>query len=481
MKKLLTAILISLVILGGFASNTGKFHFKDINVNKGTDLITLNMTVDAKESRLGSNEIVTLTPMFVAGSDTLYMTPVRVAGKKAWYVEMRENPMANKDLVLAGTRAPVDYSCTADMDSRFDNSEIVIKASTENICNCKPKKGSEIPYIYDPVGKIDFRKRELKFSFNYVAPTDSAEKTFELSGKANVIFKVNRTEIDWSYAGNHAELDTILKTINVVRDNKDATVQGIYLKGFASPEGSYANNVRLAKGRTEAVKDYVMDHSSFPESVYHTSYVAEDWEGLLSWLETNYIPQRDEMIEFIKDSSIPEKDRNDIFSRRFPTQYAVLLRDVYPSLRHTDYRIKYKVRKYYDVDEIREVMRTNPRNLSLNELFLLANSMTPGSVEYDEVFELAARLYPESAIANLNAANSAMNRGNLKAAGMYLERAGDSPEADYARAVLMCLNGNYDEAEPLLKRAEAAGVAGAAEALQELKNIKDFNGEVIIY
>lgn len=479
MKKYkLLVSLLAMFAPGIVASNSGMLHIKEMNVNRGENRITLNMLVDANSWRPGSNNIVVLTPMFVSENDTLKMAPLRIAGKNAWTVEMRENRKEN-DLKRAGSDGPISYSHTTDYNPIFDQSQIILQADTIDICHCRPVSLGHGSGFW-PIGRFNVAKKAPRLAFSYVAPKDSAEKLFQLSGKANIIFKVNRTEIDWSYDRNRAELDTILKTINAVRDNSDASVRGIYLTGFASPEGSYANNVRLAKGRTEAVKDYVVKNSTFPKSVYHTNYVPEDWEGLYFWLESNYIPNREEMLEFINDGSIPAPERNDIFRSKFPQEYPFLLQNVYPSLRHTDYRIVYNVRKYYDVAEIKEVMRTNPRNLSLNELFLLANSMTPGSEEYDEVFELAALLYPDSKVANLNAANSAMNQGNFKGASRYLERAGEGPEVDYAKGLLLCKEGDYEAALPLLMKALNEGIPQAKDAIQEIEKAKNFTGEIEI-
>lgn len=471
-------LTVAIVLLGPgivAADNTSHLHISELSVNKGDEMLTLNMTLDPKAYRLKGADIVTLTPYLVAGPDSIGMPPLRIAGSKAWFDRVRNGLATPLTLSRAGKGAPVEYSATIPFSGAFDESQIVIKADTASICNCKPPKES-VTLVAD----LDFRPLVPTLAYHYVAPKDSAEKIFNLSGRANVIFKVNRTEIDWSYAGNHAELDTILRTINAVRDNRDATVEGIYLTGYASPEGSYANNVRLAKGRTEAVKDYVMANSSFPASIYHTDYVAEDWPGLREWLETSNIENRDAMIAFIDDKSVAEEKRNDIFRQKFPDQYPFLLATVYPSLRHTDYRITYKIRRYYDVAEIREVFRSNPRNLSLNELFLLANSCEPGSPEYDEVFEVAARLYPDNLTANLNAANSAMNRDKYAEAQRYLDRAGNGPEVDYARGILYLKTGDLDNAEQALQSALRGGIPEAQGALDEIKRFRNFKGSVQI-
>lgn len=472
-----TIILAVAALLSGLTataeSNTGKLHISEMSVNKGDDMLTLNMTVDPKAYRLKGDDVVTLTPCLVSATDSILMPAVRIAGKRAWYDEVRNGKATPLTLSRAGKDVPVVYSATIPYTPDFEESQIIIKADTATICNCKPPKEG-----LTPIAELNYRPLIPALDYHYVAPLDSAEKIFNLSGRANVIFKVNRTEIDWSYAGNYAELDTILRTINAVRDNPDATVEAIYLTGYASPEGSYANNVRLAKGRTEAVKDYVVKNSTFPESIYHTSYVPEDWAGLREWLSTNLISNRDEIIAFIDDKTIPEETRNDELRKRFPEEYAFLLKNVYPSLRHTDYRITYKIRSYYDVEEIRQVMLTNPGNLSLNELYLYAASCPDGSPEQDEAYAIAAHLFPTDITAVVNAANSAIRRGDYSEAERFLARLETAPWKSYSLAVISMMRGDYAQARKLLEM--CPGYPGAEETLRELDRIENSKGSVIL-
>lgn len=456
-------------------TNSSLLHLSDLDVLKSEKAVTVNLTLNPREYKLKSTDMVTLVPAIVAGGDTMRLTPLTVAGKQAWYYEMRNRTEASSSLLRAGKGDAVKYSASVPYETWMERSQVVMLADTVSECRCDDTRSGAIPFA-----SCDWAPRSFMADFRYEVPSDTARKVFDLSGRANIIFKVNRTDIDWTYASNHAELDSIMRTINAVRDNSDATVESIHLTGFASPEGPYANNVRLAKGRTETVKNYVMNNASFPASVYHTSSVPEDWEGLRAWLEASNMPRRAEMIAFIDDAGIPIAQKNDIFRARFPEEYPFLLGNVYPSLRHTDYRITYRVRKYYDVEEIRRVMKTNPRNLSANELFLLANSCEPGSPEYNETFELAAVLYPENPTVNLNAANIAMRKGNYEQAARYLERAGSGPIADYGRGTLAALQGNYDEAETLFVKAREGGVKGAEESLRQIERLRSFKGSVEI-
>lgn len=47
------------------------------------------------------------------------------------------------------------------------------------------------------------------------------------------------------------------KTIDLVKNDADVHITSITLHGYASPDGSYANNEKLAKNRTKAVYDYL--------------------------------------------------------------------------------------------------------------------------------------------------------------------------------------------------------------------------------
>ena len=83
-------------------------------------------------------------------------------------------------------------------------------------------------------------------------------------------------------------------------------------------------------------------------------------------------------------------------------------------------------------------------------------------------------MFPNDPVANLNAANIAMGKGDYVSAKNYLAKAGNSPEAIHARGVLSMLTGDLATAETLLKQAQSVGVKAAAVNLEELrKKIED--------
>ena len=282
---------------------------------------------------------------------------------------------------------------------------------------------------------------------------------------------MNRTEINPDYRRNTVELAKIQATIDSVRNDRDISITSVWLKGYASPESPYAHNAELAKGRTAALKNHIQQLYRFEPGVIVTEFEPEDWEGLRRYVERSNLAHREQILALIDSDLQPDAKEWRIRSA-YPSEYRFLLQNCYPALRHTDYRIEYTIRRFSDVEEIRRVMKSQPQKLSLDEFYLVAQACETGSEEFCEVFETAVRMFPDDAAANLNAANTAMQRGELTAAGRYLAKAGDSPEAEYARGVYAILTEDYDAAGRYMLRAREAGVEQAADALAEIEKLK---------
>ena len=305
----------------------------------------------------------------------------------------------------------------------------------------------------------------------YVKPEADSIKLRSLTGKAYVDFPVNQTDIRPTYRNNAAELRRIIATIDSVKNDPDIRITALSIKGYASPEGSLENNERLARLRTEALKKYVSGLYDFPNDFISTDYEAEDWKGLRRYVEQSGLSHRQEILDII-DSDLRPDPKEWRLKSRYPEEYARLLRDCYPALRHSDYRVDYVVRHYTDIDEIRRVLRSRPQKLSLEEFYLVAQAEEPGSETFNEVFETAVRMYPDDETANLNAANSALSRKDVKHAERYLTKAGNSTEAIQARALLALMQGDTAKAQTLLQEAAAQGLPQAQKTLELLKNSK---------
>ena len=157
-----------------------------------------------------------------------------------------------------------------------------------------------------------------------------------------------------------------------------------------------------------------------------------------------------------------------IIKSSWKDDYRHLLDHCYPALRHSDYVIEYEVRSYSKPEEIEQILNTTPQHLSLEEFYILAQTYEPGCDKFNNLFETAVRMYPNDPVANLNAANAAILKGDFKSAQRYLDKAGLMPEATYARGAMEVYMGNFDAAKPYLLEAQRLGIAQASVALSEI-------------
>jgi tetratricopeptide (TPR) repeat protein len=153
--------------------------------------------------------------------------------------------------------------------------------------------------------------------------------------------------------------------------------------------------------------------------------------------------------------------------------YRTLLENYYPPLRRTDYTIAYNVRAF-SVEEAKEVIRTNPKLLSLNEMYLVAQTYPENSKEFKEVFDIATRLYPNEPIAILNSAAADIEGGNHQAAIDRLNRIENDPRSWNNLGVGHARMSNPAKAKEYFEKAAARGDADAKANLEELnKTTKD--------
>ena len=82
-------------------------------------------------------------------------------------------------------------------------------------------------------------------------------------GTAFLDFQVGKYQILPDFRNNAVELAKINNTIRTVTEDKNVKPTGIVLKGYASPEGSYASNKKLADNRVKALRDYIRQKNDF--------------------------------------------------------------------------------------------------------------------------------------------------------------------------------------------------------------------------
>lgn len=425
--------------------------------------LNVEMDVDLTALRVDANRAVLLTPRLVNGTDSLDLPAIGIYGRKRYYYYVRNGIgriSGEDELACRATKKPdhIDYRTPVTYRVWMDGATLTFHRSDWGCCQ-------EILAEYE--GKLGTHSEAFFPELVFVTPKGERTKSRSLSGSAFIDFPVNKTVIYPEYRRNTAELGKIEATIDSVRSDKDVSITTVWLKGYASPESPYAHNRQLAIDRTQALKEHIRKLYDFADGIIATDHEPEDWQGLRRYVENSNLEHRTEILRLI-DSDLEPDAKEAKIKRGYPADYRFLLQHCYPALRHTDYRIDYNIRCYNNAEEIKRILAERPQNLSLNELYLVAETYEPGTKEFTEVFETAVRMFPGDEIANLNAANVAIRQGDHEAARRYLDKAGRSAEAAYARAALAIREKDYKAAVPHLQKAREMGLEKAADILNEL-------------
>ena len=439
-------------------------------VTLGSDtqlLVGMDVTVPA-DMKLTTNSMLTLTPILMEKDSTganKALPAIYIYGRTRQLVAERTGKIpADAFEVIRrdnGEAQTIRYTARVPYEKWMNGSDLKMMGTINGCANCL--KEEDLAQVYP----VLLKRYVPQPAITFVKPAAEIKNRDE-KGNAYLDFPVNKTVIYPDYRRNPFELAEINRTINVVKENPDTKITGIDLHGYASPEGSYANNTRLAKGRSEALKTYIMKEYGLSADMFKVESTPEDWAGLRAWVEKLDVPQKDKVLELI-DSDIANLDTKEYRIKALDGKlYRELLRDCYPGLRHTDYVIHYTVRPY-SVEEAKALLKTRPQLLSLEEMYLVAQTYEEGSEEFNEVFDIAVRMYPEDPIANINAAAMELKRDNADLAVRYLERADkSSAAAQNNQGVSYLMTGDLNQAEACFNKAKELGSAQADANLEEV-------------
>lgn len=460
MKKLL---IILLSFIGGSIGTLNAQENTPAHsmTRKGLDFkVGVNVNLNTLEVK--SNRMVVLTPFIAGKTDTINLSSIGLMGRRRYfYYERNEKRypevFENKNFRTGENPDSFRWDETFPYEKWMDGSSLKMRKQVYGCCNDIIEES--IIYLGSYHG--------YQPDYQWIVPEAELDKVRQVKGSAYIDFVHSTTDIRPDYRENHRAIRKILNSIDSLKADADITIDTLYIKGFASPESPYDNNARLAKGRTEALKDYVTQLYSFDEDFIMTSYEPEDWEGLRRFVESSNISNRKAILEII-DCTLEPDPKEWRLKSTYPEEYKFLKETCYPALRHSDYKIVYKIRKFTDVNELKRVFKETPAKLSLREFFNLSTAYEPGSEDFMKVFEVATMVYPDNETANLNAANAAMLVEEFNKAERYLAKAGDTPYAIYARGVLAGLRQEYSAAEEFFRKAAVAALEAEDMFLEEV-------------
>ena len=448
------------------SSNLGKYDSK----------LFIEITLDLSDLKISSNRSMSIIPVLEAEGNSKILPEVLVNGRTKHITYLRGSQKKRKKDIFTEvyrrnkTSQKVDYKINTDFKDWMHHANLVLYI---DLCGCggTSEENSQLAVI----NLSDIKENKSNSwipAVAYLIPHAEAIKKRTEEGSAHLDFPVNKTVIYPDYRRNPEELKKIRETIEVVKNDKNTNITAITIHGYASPEGNYANNARLARERAEELKRYVQNLYDFDGKIITVNSTAEDWDGFIRLLKESELNEKEEVFAIINQNTLPDEKEQKLKTLNIGIPYSFILKNWLPALRHSDYKVNYTVRGF-SVVEAKDIIGKRPQLLSLQEMFLLAQTYEKGSNEFNEVFDIAVRMFPEDPTANLNASSIALNNRDLSAAKKYLAKADQSlAETINNQGVLAFLEGRTNDAKNMFSKAAAAGIAQAATNLTNLEKLK---------
>lgn len=455
---------------------------------KGDSLyVKMEFDIPVKDLKISSKRSLTLIPVLEGVSGRMSLPAVQVNGKNRHKAYLR-NRALEKDsetdeelyaVIRSDNRSVIRYNYEVPYQEWMKDARLDI---VEDLCGCAgTNKSSTRNRMFDNVKLENIDTYIPQPRLSYIRPQAEAVKKRNEIKDVYLDFQIGSAVIFQKLNNNASELESIETMLREIRTDKNIQVQGIRFKGFASPDGSVASNLRLSDLRARSMMNYLLTRLALKDTSIQAEGCGEDWKNLEQLLAASDIKDRDRLLDIIHQCGTTDACEQKMKAISNGAPYRQMATEIYPRLRRTICSVDYTVRGF-TTEEACEIIKTRPQQLDLNEMYMVASQYEQGSPEFNEVFEIAVRMFPEDINANLNAAASALARRDTVSAEKYLSNVrvrSRIPEYDNSMGVLCLLKGEYDKAEQYFEAARQAGIEVATANLEELAKKRENEAAIL--
>lgn len=487
MKKVIY-ISIAFALMFNFISElfaqenyTDQLLVENLTISKEADITDISMDVNFSNLKLNRNEMIIITPVIVSPEkdNKVELEPFTIIGKVRNKVLNRSYnsigkvvlnyPEENKVVRRNGKDQSIQYTTSLPFEEWQRDAQLILKTEVIGCADCLDNEPDML--LSDRMLPERFVP---EYSYKYIVPEVEGIKQRSETYSAHINFIVGESRLLLEYKNNKEVFIKVGQVINDFKIDKDLTISSFTITGYASPEATVQTNMLLSQQRAEGFAKYLADKYELPLNQFTVNWVGEDWEGLRKAVEASNYANKNQIIDIIDNVADLDVRETRIIALDNGVTYRKLYNQFYPPLRRIDYAINY-VSRPFEVEEAAELIKTRPNLLSLNEMFLVANTFPEGSKEYNQVFEIAAKTFPESDIANINVAVQELRNNETDQAIARLGQFTDNPDALNLLGIAYANKELYDKAQEYLNQAIAKGNKGAEHNMQQLKRVLEDN------
>ncbi len=376
MKK---RVLISLALLLACAgAGAQSITVRGLKAVKSGEEVSITFRAEIPRKAARSGETLVFVPVLSNGDYRWSLPAIVVEGRRArianlrhdWASEVSELQHAfSEGIVATGNGSTVSYSATVDWQPWMDGADLAAEMLRMGCCSYNvmddmplaENLGLSPTTIASPSPSIVAQPEpattgdKLAEANPFIAPYSDFEKLapgqlFDEDRENTLIvyFRQGKYNIDRRLDNNERSLAEMITSIRTVQNSADSRIRAMVIAGFASPEGTFEFNDRLAFDRAASVKSYILQHTGLSDDTIMIYNGSEDWRGLKILVEQSNMPSKQRVLEII--DTVPVWDTGTGRGREAMLQqldggrpYKYMYDNFFPLLRNAAY-----IKIYYD-------------------------------------------------------------------------------------------------------------------------------------
>ena len=326
------------------------------------------------------------------------------------------------------------------------------------------KKQVQVPAVKVATGIIatsELYRRTLSSAMGAVAQ-DAFQRVSEQKQEANVKFLIGQAQLRKSELQNNSVQEFVRLLGEIAKDQQGMLLDGVEVSAYASPDGGFSINERLAGQRQDVTADYVKQQmkQQKAEGNIDAKYTAEDWEGFQELVAASDIQDKDIILRVLSMYKDPEEREQQI--KTISSAFRELADGILPQLRRARMTINYQLIGRDD-DQIKQQLKDDATKLSVEEMLYAATLYEEDPAKAEEVYRKTAELWDKDPRAYNNVAVMLFSKGNMQEAAQWLEKAQrlnpNLPETNANLGMLALQKGDLLSAESYIaKGSEANGM-----------------------
>ena len=325
----------------------------------------------------------------------------------------------------------------------------------------------EVKVAYGIIATSELYKKTLNTAQAAIAP-DAYQRITKQKQEANIKFLIQQATLRKSELKNNSVQEFVKMLQKINADREGLNLDNVEVSAYASPDGGFSINDKLAAERQKVSEKYVSDELKKIklDANVDAKYTAQDWEGFQELVKASDIQDKDVILRVLSMYKDPEEREQQI--KNISSAFRELADGILPELRRARLTINYETVGRSD-DQILMQINDDATKLSVEEL-LYGAALKEDLNEKEKIYDLTTKIYQNDPRAYNNLATIQYARGNYDAARQYIQKAqslsSDLPEAQANLGMLALKAGDLKTAEQYI--AAATGANGLGEVLGNL-------------